>query len=102
MKPLEKEPVSSKTAEILKTQGEKEKEEYGGGETLFAYAKNIDDYREHAKQGTKRELPAPFVVKYFTKKFDKEYVLIGGHKRQATAMQLGVEPIKVWLIDLTK
>ena len=47
------------------------------------------------------ELPAPFVVKYYTKKNDKDYVLIGGFKRSSIALEMGIEPIKVWFIDLT-
>ena len=70
---------------------------------LKGYQGNIKDYRDSAKQGKERSLPAPFVIKLPTNKREgKEYILIGGHKRSATALQLGVEPIKVWLIDLTK
>ena len=70
---------------------------------LKGYQGNIKDYRDSAKQGEERSLPAPFVIKLPTNNREgKEYILIGGHKRSATALQLGVEPIKVWLIDLTK
>ena len=96
VKPL-KPTVSSKMSQHLKDVASKEPSPW-----LGAYAGNIDQYREYAKQKKERVLPAPFVVKYNTKKFGKEYVLIGGHKRSATALELGVEPMKVWLIDLTK
>ena len=73
-----------------------------GSKDLHAFAGNINQYREFAKKGETRELPAPFVVKYYTKKNDKDYVLIGGFKRSSIALEMGIEPIKVWLIDLTK
>jgi len=70
---------------------------------LRGYKGNIEQYKEFAKKGEERSLPAPFVIKLPTNDREgKEYILIGGHKRSATALQLGVEPIKVWLIDLTK
>ena len=70
---------------------------------LGGYIGNIEQQREFAKEGKTRELPAPFVIKL--KSNDREgndYILIGGHKRSTIALQMGVEPIKVWLIDLTK
>jgi Cys-tRNA synthase (O-phospho-L-seryl-tRNA:Cys-tRNA synthase) len=70
---------------------------------LKGYQGNLEDYREFAKQCKERSLPAPFVIKLPTNDREgNEYILIGGHKRSTTALQLGVEPIKVWLIDLTK
>ena len=70
---------------------------------LKGYKDNLENYREFAKKGEVRNLPAPFVIKLTTNDREgKDYILIGGHKRSATALQLGVEPIKVWLIDLTK
>jgi len=92
LEPLKK-TVSSKMSSDLKRVGNKD---------LHAFAGNIDQYREFAKKGETRELPAPFVVKYYTKKNDKDYVLIGGFKRSSIALQMGIEPIKVWFIDLTK
>ena len=89
--------VSSKMSRHLKKVGDEE-----GSKDLHAFAGNIDQYREFAKKGETRELPAPFVVKYYTKKNDKDYVLIGGFKRSSIALEMGIEPIKVWLIDLTK
>ena len=89
--------VSSKMSRHLKKVGDEE-----NSQDLHAFAGNIDQYREYAKKGETRELPAPFVVKYFTKKEGDEYVLIGGFKRSSIAMQMGIEPIKVWFIDLTK
>jgi hypothetical protein len=88
--------VSSKMSRHLKKVGDEE-----GSKDLPAFAGNIDKYREFAKKGETRELPAPFVVKYFTKKDGDDYVLIGGFKRSSIALQMGIEPIKVWLIDLT-
>jgi hypothetical protein len=73
-----------------------------GSKDLHSFAGNIDQYREYAKKGETRKLPAPFVVKYFTKKDGDDYVLIGGFKRSSIALQMGIEPIKVWFIDLTK
>ena len=96
MEPL-KNTVSSKMSSDLKRVGDEE-----GRKDLHAFAGNIDQYREFAKKGETRELPAPFVVKYYTKKNDKDYVLIGGFKRSSIALQMGIEPIKVWYIDLTK
>ena len=96
LEPLKK-TVSSKMSSHLKKVGDEE-----GSKDLHAFAGNIDQYREFAKKGETRELPAPFVVKYYTKKNDKDYVLIGGFKRSSIALEMGIEPIKVWLIDLTK
>ena len=96
MEPL-KPTVSSKMSRHLKKVGDEE-----GSKDLHAFAGNIDQYREFAKKGETRELPAPFVVKYFTKKDGDDYVLIGGFKRSSIALQMGIEPIKVWFIDLTK
>ena len=96
LEPLKK-TVSSKMSSDLKRFGDEE-----GNKDLHAFAGNIDQYREFAKKGETRELPAPFVVKYYTKKNDKDYVLIGGFKRSSIALQMGIEPIKVWFIDLTK
>lgn len=96
LEPL-KSTVSSKMSRHLKKVGDEE-----GSKDLHAFAGNIDQYREFAKKGEKRKLPAPFVVKYFTKKDGDEYVLIGGFKRSSIALQMGIEPIKVWFIDLTK
>ena len=96
LEPLKK-TVSSKMSSHLKKVGDEE-----GNKDLHAFAGNIDQYKEFAKKGETRELPAPFVVKYYTKKNDKDYVLIGGFKRSSIALEMGIEPIKVWLIDLTK
>ena len=96
MEPL-KPTVSSKMSRHLKKVGDEE-----GSKDLPVFAGNIDKYREFAKKGETRKLPAPFVVKYFTKKGGDDYVLIGGFKRSSIALQMGIEPIKVWLIDLTK
>ena len=95
LKPL-KPIVSSKMSRHLKRVGDEE-----GSKDLPAFAGNIDQYREYAKKGETRKLPAPFVVKYFTKKDGDDYVLIGGFKRSSIALQMGIEPIKVWFIDLT-
>ena len=89
--------VSSKMSRHLKKVGDEE-----GSKDLHSFAGNIDQYREYAKKGETRKLPAPFVVKYFTKKDGDDYVLIGGFKRSSIALQMGIEPIKVWFIDLTK
>ena len=85
--------VSSRVSQRLKDSGEEDPTRLAG---------NIDQYREYARKGEERKLPAAFVVKYFTKKDGNEYVLIGGFKRTSTALQMGIEPIKVWFIDLTK
>ena len=70
---------------------------------LKGYKDNLENYREFAKKGEVINLPAPFVIKLpINDREGKDYILIGGHKRSTTALQLGVEPIKVWLIDLTK
>lgn len=96
LKPLKK-TVSSKMSSHLKKIGDEE-----GTNDLHALANNIDQFRDFARKGQVRKLPPPFVVKYFTKKNGYEYVLIGGFKRSSIALELGIEPIKVWLIDLTK
>jgi hypothetical protein len=85
--------VSSRVAQRLKDSGE---------EDPMRLAGNIDQYREYARKGEERKLPAAFVVKYFTQKNGNDYVLIGGFKRTSTALQMGIEPIKVWYIDITK
>jgi len=85
--------VSSRVSQRLKDSGD---------EDPRRLAANIDDYREYARKGEERKLPPAFVVKYFTKKEGNEYVLIGGFKRTSTALQMGIEPIKVWYIDITK
>ena len=85
--------VSSIVSQRLKDSGE---------EDPIRLAKNIDDYRDYARKGEERKLPPAFVVKYFTKKEGNDYVLIGGFKRTSTALQMGIEPIKVWYIDITK
>jgi hypothetical protein len=85
--------VSSRVAQRLKDSGE---------EDPIRLAGNIDQYREYAKKGKERKLPPAFVVKYFTQKNGFDYVLIGGFKRTSTALQMGIEPIKVWFIDITK
>ena len=85
--------VSSKVSQRLKDSGEEDPKRLAG---------NIDDYREYAKRGEERKLPPAFVVKYFTQKEGNDYVLIGGFKRTSTALQMGIEPIKVWYIDITK
>ena len=85
--------VSSIVSQRLKDSGE---------EYSIKLAKNIDDYRDYARKGEERKLPPAFVVKYFTKKEGNDYVLIGGFKRTSTALQTGIEPIKVWYIDITK
>ena len=84
--------VSSRVSQRLKDSGD---------EDPRRLAANIDDYREYARKGEERKLPPAFVVKYFTKKNGNNYVLIGGFKRTSTALQMGIEPIKVWFIDLT-
>ena len=89
--------VSSKMSRHLKKVGDEE-----GSKDLHSFAGNIDQYREYAKKGETRKLPAPFVVKYFTKKDGDDYVLIGGFKRSSIALQLGIEPISVWFIDLSE
>lgn len=85
--------VSSKLSQNFKDTGEEDPSRWAG---------NIDQYREFARKGEERRLPPAFVVKYFTQKYGNDYVLIGGFKRTATALQMGVEPIKVWFIDITK
>jgi hypothetical protein len=85
--------VSSRVSQRLKDSGE---------EDPIRLASNIDQYRDYARRGEERKLPPAFVVKYFTQKEGNDYVLIGGFKRTSTALQMGIEPIKVWLIDLTK
>ena len=85
--------VSSKLSQNFKDTGEEDPSRWAG---------NIDQYREFARKGEERTLPPAFVVKYFTQKYGNDYVLIGGFKRTATALQMGVEPIKVWFIDITK
>ena len=85
--------VSSRVAQRLKDSGE---------EDPMRLAGNIDQYREYARKGEERKLPPAFVVKYFTQKDGNDYVLIGGFKRTSTALQMGIEPIKVWYIDITK
>ena len=65
------------------------------------YIYNLETYMEFAKRGEEISMPAPFVIKLPVSPEQKEYNLIGGHKRSVTALQLGIEPIKVWLIDLT-
>jgi hypothetical protein len=85
--------VSSRVSQRLKDSGDEDPKRLSG---------NIDQYREFARKGEERTLPPAFVVKYFTQKYGNDYVLIGGFKRTATALQMGVEPIKVWFIDLTK
>jgi len=85
--------VSSRVSQRLKDSGE---------EDPMRLAGNIEQYREYAKRGEERKLPAAFVVKYFTQKDGNDYVLIGGFKRTSTALQMGIEPIKVWYIDITK
>ena len=85
--------VSSRVSQRLKDSGE---------EDPMRLAGNIEQYREYARRGEERKLPAAFVVKYFTQKDGNDYVLIGGFKRTSTALQMGIEPIKVWFIDLTK
>ena len=85
--------VSSRVSQRLKDSGD---------EDPRRLAANIDDYREYARKGEERKLPPAFVVKYFTKKEGNDYVLIGGFKRTSTALQMGIEPIKVWYIDITK
>ena len=89
----EKTAVSSKLSKKFKETGE---------EDPLRWAGNIDQYREYARKGKERKLPPAFVVKYFTQKNGFDYVLIGGFKRTSTALQMGIEPIKVWFIDLTK
>ena len=85
--------VSSRVSQRLKDSGE---------EDPMRLAGNIDQYREYARKGEERKLPPAFVVKYFTQKDGNDYVLIGGFKRTSTALQMGIEPIKVWYIDITK
>lgn len=85
--------VSSKLSQNFKDTGEEDPSRWAG---------NIDQYREFARKGEERTLPPAFVVKYFTQKHGNDYVLIGGFKRTSTALQMGVEPIKVWFIDITK
>ena len=85
--------VSSRVSQRLKDSGD---------EDPRRLAANIDEYREYARKGEERKLPPAFVVKYFTKKEGNDYVLIGGFKRTSTALQMGIEPIKVWYIDITK
>ena len=69
---------------------------------LGGYIGNIEQQRDYAREGKTRELPAPFVIKLKSNDREgNEYILIGGHKRSSTALKMGVEPIKVWLIDLT-
>ena len=63
------------------------------------YIANLEQYPEYAQRGEERTLPAPFVMKLPSQEY-YEYILIGGHKRSATALQLDIE-VKVWLIDLT-
>jgi len=89
----EKTAVSSKLSKKFKETGE---------EDPLRWAGNIDQYREYAKKGEERKLPPAFVVKYFTQKNGFDYVLIGGFKRTSIALQMGIEPIKVWFIDITK
>ena len=70
---------------------------------LGGYIGNIEQQKEFAIEGKVRQLPAPFVIKLNTNEREgNEYILIGGHKRSTIALQMGIEPIKVWLIDLTK
>ena len=85
--------VSSRVAQRLKDSGE---------EDPMRLAGNIEQYRDYARRGEERKLPPAFVVKYFTQKEGNDYVLIGGFKRTSTALQMGIEPIKVWYIDITK
>ena len=69
---------------------------------LGGYIANIEQQRDYAREGKTRELPAPFVIKLKSNDREgNEYILIGGHKRSTIALQMGIEPIKVWLIDLT-
>ena len=69
---------------------------------LGGYIGNIEQQKEFAREGKVRQLPAPFVIKLNTNEREgNEYILIGGHKRSTIALQMGIEPIKVWLIDLT-
>jgi len=70
---------------------------------LGGYIGNIEQQKEFAREGKVRQLPAPFVIKLNTNDREgNDYILIGGHKRSSIALQMGIEPIKVWLIDLTK
>ena len=85
--------ASSRVAQRLKDSGE---------EDPMRLAGNIEQYRDYARKGEERKLPPAFVVKYFTQKEGNDYVLIGGFKRTSTALQMGIEPIKVWYIDITK
>ena len=85
--------VSSRVSQRLKDSGDEDPKRLAG---------NIDQYREYARRGEIRKLPPAFVVKYFTQKEGNDYVLIGGFKRTSTALQMGIEPIKVWYIDITK
>ena len=85
--------TSSRVSQRLKDSGE---------EDPRRLATNIDQYRDYARRGEERKLPPAFVVKYFTQKEGNDYVLIGGFKRTSTALQMGIEPIKVWYIDITK
>ena len=85
--------VSSRVSQKLKDSGEEDPKRLAG---------NIDQYRDYARRGEERILPPAFVVKYFTQKEGNDYVLIGGFKRTSTALQMGIEPIKVWYIDITK
>ena len=85
--------ASSRVAQRLKDSGE---------EDPMRLAGNIEQYRDYARRGEERKLPPAFVVKYFTQKEGNDYVLIGGFKRTSTALQMGIEPIKVWYIDITK
>lgn len=69
---------------------------------LGGYIGNIEQQRDYAREGKTRELPAPFVIKLKSNDREgNEYILIGGHKRSTIALQMGIEPIKVWFIDLT-
>ena len=75
-------------------------EHYAKSSTYKGYIANLEQYHEYAQRGEERTLPAPFIIKLPSQEY-YEYILIGGHKRSATALQIGIEPIKVWLIDLT-
>ena len=69
---------------------------------LGGYIGNIEQQRDYAREGKTRELPAPFVIKLKSNDREgNEYILIGGHKRSTIALQMVIEPIKVWFIDLT-
>ena len=74
-------------------------------QNLSGFKRNIETFLSNGI----KELPAPFVVKLPSarkisldnKPENNEYNLLGGHKRSAVALQLGI-PVSVWLIDLTK